>query len=103
VNESQEAVLYKGGQVGGLAHNINVKETKKCPNCNNDMDMAARFCPSCGSDTQKAVQTDTTVCSECGAQIPNKYKFSPSAARRGQRRRVCRAAAIIADLWLSRP
>jgi membrane protease subunit (stomatin/prohibitin family) len=66
-----------GGQTGGLAHNINVKETKKCPNCNNDMDMASRFCTLCGFDTQKVVQTDTTVCSECGAQIPNKYKFCP--------------------------
>jgi len=72
-----------GNQAGGLAQNINVKEMKKCPGCNADMDMAARFCPACGHDTQKTkpekVMTDnnTTECSECGSTYSKKSKFCP--------------------------
>ncbi|MCL2760561.1 MAG: SPFH domain-containing protein [Desulfuromonadales bacterium] len=80
-----------GSQASGLAQSINVKEMKKCPGCNVDMDIAARFCPSCGFDTQKAAQTaapqiqteaseahtDTTACSECGAEFSKKVKFCP--------------------------
>jgi len=77
-----------GAQVGGLAQNINVKETKKCPGCNADMEAAARFCPACGYDTQKPKveakeektgekPKDTTVCSGCGCEYSRKAKFCP--------------------------
>jgi membrane protease subunit (stomatin/prohibitin family) len=71
-----------GSQTGGLAQSINVKETKKCPGCNIDIEAATRFCPSCGHDTQKAKEpepavSDTTECVECGNPYSKKSKFCP--------------------------
>jgi len=70
-----------GSQAGGLAQGINVKETKKCPECSADIDTAARFCSSCGYDSQKsakdAVKADMIRCSECGNLYSRKSKFCP--------------------------
>jgi membrane protease subunit (stomatin/prohibitin family) len=71
-----------GSQAGGIAQSINVKDMKKCPNCNAAMEASARFCPSCGHDTQKPIQgkskeNDITVCNKCGAAYPKKSKFCP--------------------------
>jgi len=73
-----------GGQMGGIAQNINVSEKKKCPGCDADMDLTARFCPSCGADTQKKTAPlaagDTTICAECGEEFSKKYKFCPGCS-----------------------
>ena len=69
-----------GAQMGGIAQNVNVAAKKKCPKCNADMDLAARFCPSCGVDTQKPTQLETTKCSECGEVYSRKYKFCPACS-----------------------
>ncbi|MDR1978053.1 MAG: SPFH domain-containing protein [Synergistaceae bacterium] len=71
-----------GSQAGGIAQSINVKDMKKCPNCNAEMEASARFCPSCGHDTQKPIQeeskeNDTTMCSECGTVYSKQSKFCP--------------------------
>ena len=76
-----------GNQVGGIAQNINTRETKLCPDCNDDMDIAARFCPTCGYDTKKektaqakseeVTRSDTTECSACGIEYSKKSKFCP--------------------------
>jgi len=70
-----------GTQAGGLAQNINTAAAKKCPNCNGDMSMTARFCESCGNDTQKsadAVNNDMIECAECGHWFSKNTKFCPA-------------------------
>jgi len=70
-----------GNQVGGLAQNLNVQDTRRCPNCNLEMGATARFCQSCGFDVHKTtaeVETiDMTECSKCGAAYSKKSKFCP--------------------------
>ncbi|MDR0293651.1 MAG: SPFH domain-containing protein [Oscillospiraceae bacterium] len=70
-----------GAQTGGLAQAINVRDMKKCPGCDADMDAAARFCSVCGHDTRKAkpeeAADNTVECSECGGVYSRKAKFCP--------------------------
>lgn len=86
-----------GNQFGGMAQNINLKEMKRCPDCNTEMEIKARFCPACGGDTQKpqpapvaeyaptpvqvhsgvTLVSDMTECSECGVMYSKKSKFCP--------------------------
>jgi len=79
-----------GSQIGAFAQNINVKEMRKCPACSTEMEATARFCPACGCDIQKpklvsepepepdvVINTDTTICSECGIIYSKKSKFCP--------------------------
>lgn len=68
-----------GNQIGGAAQNINIKSTKRCVNCNAEIEAAQRFCPSCGYDSQKEQAADhhLTICSECGHAYSKKFKFCP--------------------------
>jgi membrane protease subunit (stomatin/prohibitin family) len=77
-----------GNQMGGIAQNINIKEMKKCPDCNTEMEVSVHFCPVCGTDTQKPkpapapepdpiVKNTTTECSKCGVRYSTKVKFCP--------------------------
>jgi len=77
-----------GNQFGGMVQNINVKEMKKCPDCNTSMETTVRFCPACGYDTHKTKpeatkpeepkpSSSTTECSKCGSKYSKKSKFCP--------------------------
>lgn len=72
-----------GQQFGNLAHNINIAETKKCPQCNASMDQAARFCGCCGFDTQTTQKKkDAIQCSACGAELKKGSKFCVECGNR---------------------
>jgi membrane protease subunit (stomatin/prohibitin family) len=64
---------------------VNVREMKKCPGCNADMDAIARFCSGCGQDTQttkseeaelaKSAEPLVKVCGDCRFQVGITQKF----------------------------
>jgi len=64
-----------GGQIGGIAQNININKMVKCSQCNAEIDASARFCPVCGSDMQKVSQNDTVTCAGCGNTFLKTHKF----------------------------
>jgi len=73
-----------GQQMGGVAQNINLKDTKKCPKCGRDIDKTSRFCNYCGVDTQSVAKqsanetpSDKVKCSNCGYEYPKNVKFCP--------------------------
>lgn len=70
-----------GGAMGGIAQQINVKETKKCPDCSADVEVDKRFCSVCGYDMKKTQgvkkESNTIVCSKCGNAYSSKSKFCP--------------------------
>ena len=71
-----------GNQVGGMAQGLNIRESKKCPRCNADMDAAARFCPACGGDANAPSGSaggggDKVKCNKCGHMYSKTSKFCP--------------------------
>jgi len=64
-------------QMGQITQNLNMSNTKKCQNCNNDTDPTARFCPHCGNDTN-APRSIGKSCMHCNAIIHNdRSRFCP--------------------------
>jgi membrane protease subunit (stomatin/prohibitin family) len=47
-------------------------KTKKCPACQKDAPLAAKFCPDCGVEFPKKA-----FCSNCGAALKKGAKFCP--------------------------
>ena len=68
-----------GSQVGDIAKGVTTKNTKKCPECGDELDVSKRFCASCGFDTEKVSQQATPApCPKCGAAIEKEgSKFCP--------------------------
>lgn len=68
-----------GQQFGGIAQNINIRETKKCTKCNADMEKDKRFCGNCGFDTnsQDTKDNNMTTCNNCGTIFSRNSKFCP--------------------------
>ena len=67
-----------GGAMGNMTGAINTKETKKCPKCENNIDLDKRFCAVCGFDTHtKKELNEQVVCNKCGDRFSKKMKFCP--------------------------
>lgn len=70
-----------GQQMGGIAHNMNIKETKRCPKCHASVEIEKRFCGGCGYDTEEkseGIQNQERVtCSTCGHDYSRNCKFCP--------------------------
>ena len=52
-------------------------KTKKCPACQKDAPLAAKFCPECGAAFPKK-----TFCSNCGAALKKGAKFCPDCGQK---------------------
>lgn len=75
-----------GNQFSGIGQAINVKQSKLCSNCNNNIDLNSRFCPHCGYDTVKIeVETvskgNTTKCNNCSFEFSVTSKFCPDCGK----------------------
>ena len=78
--------LGAGGIIGSMmANNLsyantqkveNKKESKKCANCGEEIDAAAKFCPSCGA------KQEARFCPECGEKLTGKAKFCPNCGNK---------------------
>lgn len=65
-----------GQQFGGLAQNMNITETKDCPNCKTKIGINERFCNRCGCDTTISVDKKEEIkCYDCGAKLTSGAKF----------------------------
>ena len=74
-----------GQQFGGLAQNLNVKETKECPNCKKQIGANEKFCNYCGYDTtssKKDAKKTDIKCSTCGAKLNENTKFCPECGKK---------------------
>ena len=80
-----------GNKVGGVAQNIDIKEIKKCFNCEAEMETTQRFCPNCGYDSKKEYEkhNNTTICSECGNAYSKKFKFCPECGKAAPKPNSC--------------
>lgn len=84
-----------GQQMGGISDNINVKEIKKCPNCNTEISDKERFCHNCGYDINKKT-VDKTVnnevkCSSCGTKLSENTKFCSECGKKYNPCHNCKA------------
>ncbi len=52
-------------------------KTKKCPACQKDAPLAAKFCPECGAAFPKK-----TFCSNCGSALKKAAKFCPDCGQK---------------------
>lgn len=86
-----------GQQFGGIAQNLNVNETKECPNCKNVIGKDERFCNRCGFDTtaqsKESEKADNAVikCSSCGRVITEDTKFCPECGHKYNPCQSCKA------------
>ena len=52
-------------------------KTKKCPACQKDAPLGAKFCPECGAEFPKKA-----FCSNCGAALKKGAKFCPDCGQK---------------------
>lgn len=70
-----------GQQMSNITRSINIRDMKKCPKCQADMETDKRFCATCGFDTTaketKQAPSDQVACSSCGHKFSKTAKFCP--------------------------
>jgi len=82
----------KGKIIPGIMQNaISQDETVvKCPNCNADNNMEAKFCSCCGKEIVL-----TNVCPKCNAKVESNIKFCPKCGENLQEKFCPKCKAIV--------
>jgi len=82
----------KGKIIPGIIQNaISQDETVvKCPNCNADNNIDAKFCSSCGKEIVL-----TNVCPKCNAKVESDVKFCPKCGENLQEKFCPKCKAVV--------
>jgi membrane protease subunit (stomatin/prohibitin family) len=72
INQAMQDAKKQSAESAGTAG-----KTKKCPACQKDAPLAAKFCPECGVEFVKK-----SFCSNCGATLKKGAKFCPECGQK---------------------
>ena len=72
INQAMQDAKKQGGESAGASI-----KSKKCPACQKDAPLAAKFCPECGAEFPK-----NAFCSNCGAALKKGAKFCPDCGQK---------------------
>lgn len=73
-----------GQQFSSLTQQLNVNDTRPCPNCKAAMDKMARFCGMCGFDTanSEVAAAKEIQCASCQCRLGENSKFCPQCGKK---------------------